>query len=153
MKRSGHGPVRLLSALALSAAAVLGCSSSVEIPPAGAAPQEVVRAYLKAIDAHDEDAGRTVSTALYAQEESQGDGPDLYDLASVSNIRIEKVAPVAGYRSPDGAEYTEATTVLASFDVEGAEEVGWPDGTSSREYILVRTGPDRAWRINELGGP
>jgi hypothetical protein len=47
----------------------------VTVPPASASPEAVVRAYIRADDAHDERASRAMETPRFVRQESQANEP------------------------------------------------------------------------------
>ncbi|MFC4062369.1 DUF4829 domain-containing protein [Planomonospora corallina] len=117
---------------------------------AGASPQEVVRAYVAAINAHDMTAGQELSTPYFA-ERKEGVVDSLFEDAKLSDVVIHAPDPISGYESPDGKRYREAVYVSVSFTLWHSDEGSMPNGSTVWGYMLVRDDPGRPWRINGDG--
>ena len=118
------------------------------MPADDAAPDVVVRAYLRALDAHDLDTARAVLTPerRVAVEQSQGNW--FVNLRSVRNIRLGRAVDAPQNR---GA-YRQAVRVPAEFDVRlFFETAAHEDGSLTWEFVLVRNGSAEPWRIADEG--
>jgi hypothetical protein len=151
-----HGVRIPLLVLFAGIALVTGCGSGdpksrVGIPPVGASPQEVVTAYVAAINAHDEEAGRRLSTPHFAQQQEGTEDNQFRNVVQISALQVETPISDGGYESPDGRRYQDAVYVPVTFTLKQREVVSMPDGHTSWGYVLVRTGTDQPWRINDHG--
>lgn len=102
-------------------------------PPADATAEEVVRAYLEAIDAHDCDTAQDLTAPSFAAvTESM-----CHDAASLTTTELQTVGTGA---------------VHASFDIDRrlfAEDVSVPEDGWGWTYYLTR-GPE-GWRVSDAG--
>ncbi|MFI6516058.1 DUF4829 domain-containing protein [Spirillospora sp. NPDC050679] len=151
MKIIVRGGVPLL----LAASLLAGCGGderpSVKLPPAGAPPQEVVTAYVAAINAHDKKAGRALSTPRFGRLETEEVADSLFNDAKISNLKISAPIPEQGYQSPDGKRYAQVVKVPVTFDLKQESEASMPDGPTAWGYLLVRESLTGPWRINDHG--
>ncbi|TQS30256.1 DUF4829 domain-containing protein [Microbispora sp. KK1-11] len=118
--------------------------------PASAPPQRVVAAYIDAINAHDRQLGRQLSTQRFAEQEEKV-VDSLFDDAKLSDVEIEAPQTESDYESPDGKRYQEAVNVPVSFTLWHGDESSMPNGPTVWGYILVRAGAGQPWRINDAG--
>ncbi|MFF4776798.1 DUF4829 domain-containing protein [Microtetraspora fusca] len=137
---------------ALGVVLVAGCQNGEKKAalPAGTSPQRVVAAYIDAINAHDREAGRRLSTQRFAEQEEKV-VDSLFDDAKLSDVEIEAPQPEPGYQSPDGKRYREAVNVPVSFTLWHGDESSMPNGPTTWGYILVRASAGQPWRINDAG--
>ncbi|MBC6463903.1 DUF4829 domain-containing protein [Actinomadura alba] len=154
MKPAGRGIRTPLLALLAGATLVSACGndpkSRVSIPPDNASPQDVVSAYVEAINAHDSAAGRALSTSHFADQlDGMQDNP-FKNVIEISKLRVEAPIP-NGNESPDGKRYHSAVYVPVKFTLKQREVVSMPDGDTTWGYVLVRAGADEPWRINDNG--
>ncbi|SEG89829.1 protein of unknown function [Thermomonospora echinospora] len=153
----GLGGVRIpLLVLLAGVALVTGCGSEgpksrVGIPPVGASPQEVVTAYVAAINAHDKEAGRRLSTPHFAQQQEGGEDDQFRNIVEISHLQVQTPLSNGGHESADGKRYQDAVYVPVTFILKQREVVSMPNGHTAWGYILVRTGADQPWRINDHG--
>ncbi|MEV4455965.1 DUF4829 domain-containing protein [Microbispora sp. NPDC049633] len=118
--------------------------------PDSASPRQVVAAYLDAINAHDVEAGRRLSTRRFAEREENVTG-SLFDDAELSDVKIEVPRPEPGYGSRNGGRHREAVYVPVSFTLRHSDDVSMPNGPTVWGYVLVRAGEDEPWRIDDAG--
>lgn len=140
----------LLCSIAVTSLAS-GCASDrprMEIPPAGASPQEVVTAYVKAINTGDKSAGRALSTPSYRMEDVTD---SWFNGARITNLKIEPPAP--GGEERDGADrpYKETKYIAVHFDLHQREEISMLNGPTVWSWTVVRNSSDQPWRINNGG--
>jgi Domain of unknown function (DUF4829) len=128
-----------------------GSKSQVSIPPVGASPQEVVTAYIAAINAHDEEAGRKLSTPHFAQQQDHVQDNQFTNVVEISKLQVGTPTRNGGHESADGRRYQDAVYVPVTFTLKQREVVSMLDGHTSWGYVLVRTGADQPWRINDHG--
>ncbi|WP_067485179.1 DUF4829 domain-containing protein [Actinomadura hibisca] len=151
MKIIVRGGVPLL----LSASLLAGCGGDgqthVKLPPAGAPPQEVVTAYVAAINAHDKKTGRALSTAHFGKLETTEVADSLFNDAKLSDLKVSAPIPEQGYESPDGKQYAQVVKVPVTFDLKQKTEVSMPNGPTAWGYLLVRESLTGPWRINDHG--
>ncbi|MEL7977325.1 hypothetical protein AAG589_15795 [Isoptericola sp. F-RaC21] len=108
-------------------------TADVVAPPADATAEEVVRAYLEAIDAHDCGTARELSGASFAGTTETM----CHDAASLTVTDLATVGTGA---------------VSTSFDVDWrlfAEDASIPEGGFGWTYFLTRG--DDGWRIEDAG--
>lgn len=123
--------------LVLTAAA---CSrTTVSIPPDDASPEQVVRAYADAV--HAGDCG--TADALVADRSQSWCGNVDITALTVTGTMQERRATERG----DGPMIQR---VWVDLTAEGAD-ASLPDGERQWSYLLVRTGPNGAWRIYDQG--
>lgn len=132
--------VLVATAVALSLSA---CASDpdreVAIPPVDASAEEVVRAYVDALDAHDVHTVRELRTADTA-EHSWSDGVD-----SITHLNIGTAAPEKPQWTGN-APSTQVVRVPVDFTVE-ANAASLEDGRMTWGYLLLRTSETEPWRI------
>ena len=138
------------------AVAVAGCGPSgqaraevAQQPTASEAPDDVVRAYLDAVQHEDEDSAAQVSTPGFAAQDQwqHGEDPGLKDV-DVSS----EVVPYDTTWSPDELKaYEQVVSVQVTFTVTDPDQgfsTGEPSGWG---YVLVRHGDQEPWLIAEAG--
>lgn len=151
--------VRLLAALLLvvSAALAAGCASGSSTttsaaapPPASASPQTVVRAWIAAVVAGDEGAGRALSTPVFADaDRSAGAAGWFANVLTISDLQVGAPAPVHGLAS--NADFAQVVVVPVAFQLEQKKEFAFRDGAVQWGFVLVRDRAGQRWRINEQG--
>lgn len=138
------------------AMAVAGCGSSgqaraevAQQPTASEAPEDVVRAYLDAVQHGDEDGAAQVSTPGFAAQDQwqHGEDPGLQDVDVSSDV-----VPYDTTWSPDELKaYEEVVSVPVTFTVTDPDQgfsTGEPSGWG---YVLVRHSTQEPWLIAEAG--
>lgn len=156
MKPGLYGVRMPLLVLLAGIALVTGCGSGgpkprVGIPPVGASPQEVVTAYIAAINAHDEETGRRLSTPRFARQQEGVQDNQFRNVVEISKLQVGTPVPNGDHESTDGGRYQDAVYVPVTFTLRQREVVSMPDGHTSWGYILVRAAADQPWRINGHG--
>lgn len=124
-------------------------SRDVGLPPDSAEPDEVVVAYLDALDAHDCDTAKALMTG--GAREIAADW--CTDVASLDDIEVggwsaSGLWPAGAKRHPESAD------VAVTFDLDWRifhGDISMPEGKTPWGYQLVRTGPDGPWRISGQG--
>ena len=122
-------------------------TAEVAVPGRTATPEQVVRAYLRALDAHDCDT----ATQVVARESRPGTASMCGDVAGVPRAEVRRASaeePVtAGL--PAGTQVVEVPVTL---DVEWRLLHGaGVRGPHAWGYVLARTSSDQPWRIVDEG--
>lgn len=124
-------------------------TADVAVPPPDAAPEQVVAAYLEALDAHDCDTAEALTAA------DSGDQARSWceDVASLTDVEIgdhvEESPEHSGYGAP-----AEVANVPVSFDLSWRllhDDGSMDEGATAWGYLLVRESPDAPWRIFSQG--
>lgn len=142
-------------ALVLAAVLLQGCSSAqvavrtVPVPPVSADAVTVVKAWLAAVNAGDEAAGRQLSTPVFAKADHDSADGWFANTLSLTDVRTSVAAPVTGLQS--NKDYREVVGVRVAFQLEQKHEVSFQNGPVEWGFILVRDSPSQRWRINEQG--
>jgi len=139
--RAAAGLVAGTVACAVAAAlALASCAQSapVRIPPADAAPEKVVQTLIAAINAHDADAVRAVSTPSFADHVI-----DTWFGVTFEDVRIDAQPDVA---EADTEVYVHIDAVLHGTDgsLPNGELVGWG-------YFLTRQDTGSRWLVSNQG--
>lgn len=113
-----------------------GCSHA-EVPPDDASPQDVVRAYVAAVNAQD------CSTASKLAPDTAGSwcGKSRLDDLQITGMTDEP-------REDDAAR--TVNHVWVEFTLHGGDG-SMKEGRNTWGYLLDRTGPNGAWRIHDQG--
>jgi hypothetical protein len=153
------GAAVLVAALAFGAVAVVAGpgrllalvpARDVAVPPAGADPRAVVRAYLDALDAHDLDTARELLAPEYRAQVERTQGNWFVNLRSVRDVRFAAVEDARdGYGV--GSRYPYAVRVPAAFEVRLFFGKPAEDGPLSWHFIVVKSRPGDPWRILDTG--
>jgi hypothetical protein len=154
--------LRWLAALAVGTLLVVGRATwfllkpphqtdDVPSPPADASPEQVVRAYLEALNAHD------CATAEEVMAEGSESVADDWcrDLAHLTHIRVgqNSVENPQWLGFPRGTD-EEFVSVPVSFDLDWRllhSDGTMSQGPTSWGYVLFRDGPDHPWLIFDQG--
>ena len=134
----------LLAVGAVLVTAGVGCSRErVPLPPADATPQEVVRAYIDAVNAADCSSLRALSEPEgFSTLWCRGD-------VKLTNVRIAEPRP-DGCCGVSGS-HAESRNVPVVFDRRGGD-VSFPDERDAAwGYILVRDETGQRWRVADQG--
>jgi hypothetical protein len=153
----GGGLLLIVSGLVVSEYLVprwqLRQTGTVAVPTAAASPEDVVRAFARAQDVHDEVAERAMSAPVYLGL----DGSASWDVAHFRLVRITLVR-----RSPpeeragrmpeirDARQVVEVSTVLdltPTWSVLPADGELWRDP----DFTMVRNSDDEMWKVAEVG--
>jgi hypothetical protein len=110
---------------------------AVAVPPAGASPEQVVLAFLRALDAHDRrTADKLVTPGNHVGPDGWVDGT-----ARVTNIKILGVRLDPTYGQDSGTAYRQAYGVDVSFDYQAQwwydSQGSFPDGNHYWGYSVV----------------
>ena len=119
----------------------------VAVPSKSATPVAVVRAYLKAAIARDEDTVRTLTTPKYWKDETSApDGP-LNNWISVEDLRVSEPIP----DTYQGETYRQVKRVVIDFTLRQCEPFTFHDGSNVGSFLLVRNKDSERWRIASGG--
>ncbi len=125
-------------------------TADVAVPPDDATPEQVVAAFLDALDARDCDT----AAALWATETADGGEPSWCgDVAPLDSIEIQDhslESPAdSGHDPGDQVAWVDVTFTLdwRAFGSDGS----MPEGANDWGYLLVRSSPDDPWRITDQG--
>ena len=147
----------LLSALTAAVALAAGCdggatptTSTVVPPPASSGPEVVVRAWIDAVNAGDEPAGRALSTTAFADADRAAEEAGWFaNTLTIRDLEVGEAVPVRGLVS--NRDYAQVVAVPVVFLLEQKREISFRDGLVQWGFVLVRDGPGERWRINEQG--
>ncbi len=142
----------LLVTAGLAAAALTACggspgdTTSPESAAVGAAtsPEDVVRAYLGALQEHDEPTATSLTTQPYAGRDDWAADPPSIENVEVSAAMVESTTGTAA----EG--HAQAVFVPVTSDLRGGDGT-MPGGSTSWGYVLVRDSDSEAWRIADAG--
>lgn len=147
----GAGALALLALAAVAAYLLLPPrqTSDVAVPPADATPEQVVRAYLEALNAHDCETAQAVST------DTAKDGAKSWceHVDSLTNIDVRKHVPGRSEDSGVPAR-DQVADVAVSFNLKWRplhNDGSMDEGPTPWGYLLVRTAADAPWRIFNQG--
>lgn len=114
-----------------------GCSRSghVAVPADDASPQDVVRAYVAAVNAKD------CTTAI-----TLAPGDSWCGRARLDELRLTSTTD----QTREGNPSRKVKYVAVQFTLHGGDG-SMPDGPHGWGYLLDRTGPQGAWRIYDQG--
>ncbi|WP_137294232.1 hypothetical protein [Nocardioides dongxiaopingii] len=143
------GTVAVVAAVAGSWAVLgpLAPGRDVAMPATGASAEDVVQAYLDAIDGHDCATARALWVPERRDDVARWCGA-VEDLGEFE-VRDESGSPGT---PPAAAPGTVEVVVLASYDLDWRafqDDADPPEGDTVRGYHVVRSGPGDPWRIAE----
>nr|WP_253945453.1 DUF4829 domain-containing protein [Nocardioides sp. zg-DK7169] len=120
-------------------------SDHIAVPAHNATPEQVVTAYLDALNAHDCDTAETVM----ASDAKDSARSWCRQVASLTDVDVRdhftERPELSGRSAPE-----EVANVPVTFDVDWRlfhGDVSMPEGTTTWGYLLVRDSPDSPWRI------
>jgi hypothetical protein len=125
-------------------------TGDVAVPPRDANPEQVVTAYLDALNAHDCDTAAALTTA-----DPEDSSAKLWceDVASLKNVDIQdhfsEQPNLSGHSAPE-----EVANVPVTFDLNWRlfhNDGSMDEGATSWGYLLVRDSADSPWRIFDQG--
>ncbi|GAA0905000.1 hypothetical protein [Virgisporangium aurantiacum] len=116
--------------------------TSVDVPPDNATPEDVVRTYLRALDAHDAD------TAAELYPPPNGVPSFACNVRGVDGVNLTSGVPGAEAHADDGTVRVGAQFTIEVFDEAAA---GRANGRVGESYYLRRQGVDGPWRIVSSG--
>lgn len=124
-------------------------TGSVAVPPSAASPEQVVTAYLDALNQHDCDTAATLMTAD-AQDSARSWCTSVASLTDVVVRDHTTERPEhSGHSEPD-----EVVNVQVTFDLDWRpfhDDGSLGEGVTDWGYLLVRSSPDSPWRIVDQG--
>ena len=119
---------------------LVGCSRpGVPMPADDASPEQVVRAYADAVHARDCD---TADALVTDPGQSWCGDVDIAELTVTSTTREA--------RATETGDGSTVTRVRVDITTRGGDE-SLPDGEFQWSYLLDRSGPGGAWRIDDQG--
>ena len=110
------------------------------LPPNSASPEDVVRAYIGALNRHD-------AATVVALRAKGANGLEPWYVENIVSITHLKVDPA--YVS--GAENAQTATVGVQFYLRQIQVDAQQNGETAWGYTLVRKGDSQPWRIQEEG--
>lgn len=150
---------RLLAAACVLLAGIVtaGCgaggaisTSTAVAPPVSASPQTVVRAWVDAVNAGDEAAGRVLSTPVFAgADRDAGEAGWFANVLGIRDLQVGAPSPVTGLASNE--RFAQVVLVPVAFTLEQKRELAFRDGPVQWGFVLVRDRAGQRWRINEQG--
>lgn len=155
-----RSPVRLVAILVGSLALVLALAvvylllpprqtAQVGRPSLDATPEQVVTAYLEALNAHDCGAAEALMTE--GSEDTATTWCD--DVASLSSVKVmshvREQPEQTGHSAPEEVANVPVTFSLDWRLLQGDGAMN--EGDTTWGYFLVRTAPEKPWRIFDQG--
>jgi hypothetical protein len=127
-------------------------SSSVVSQTSASPPsaQQVVSAYIDALNAHDIALAKTYLTAQHAAEVASETDSWFFNVASITNVVIGSDAPRSAFGGP-ATGYSEIVQVGVRFTLEQYHAVSMSNGVNDWSYILVRNSDHDPWLIADEG--
>ena len=127
---------------ALGLTLVLSACTKVQVPPADASPEQVVRAYIEAIQSGDCTALGQLATRNQGERGWCGKG------LTVSHVTVGKAQPDPG--SLASRDFEQSVYVPVRLDVQGGAD-SVESGMRDWGYVLVRDAAVQRWRVAEEG--
>jgi hypothetical protein len=118
-------------------------------PPASASPGVVVTAWIDAVNAEDEAAGRVLSTPAFADADHAAADGWFANTLTIRDVHVGAPQPVHGLQS--NRDHAHVVYVPVAFVLEQKKEVSFRDGANAWGFVLVRDHPGERWRISEQG--
>jgi hypothetical protein len=131
-----------VSAIVFALALALSACTKVEVPPADARPEQVVEAYLEAIQVGNCTVLSKLATRNQAERAWCGKG------ITISHVTIGDPVPDPG--SIASEEFEQAVYVPVRLDVQGGVD-SVESGMRNWGYVLVRDAAVQEWRIADEG--
>jgi hypothetical protein len=142
----------LLTALTLLT--LTACTSTpaqhVALPPADASPQDVVRAYVAALNAHDLDTAKRMLTARRAAVVASTQDGWFTNLVSITDLTVADPVPRAA-ADLSRQDYREVTYLPVEFTLRQRHAESMPDGHTGWGFTLVRNSDTERWLIDDEG--
>lgn len=124
-------------------------SSDVAVPAAGATPEQVVTAYIAALNAHDCDAAAAMSTENARNSTSSWCGR----VARLTDVVVKEHHAERPSWSGHSAS-VEVVSVPVEFNLAWRpyrDDGSFPEGAAAWGYLLERSADDSPWRIFDQG--
>lgn len=152
--------MRLLAALT-GVVLIAGCasqsrvagSSPISIAQASAgqpSPQQVVSAYIAALNAHDVARAKTYLTSQHAAEVAGEVDSWFSNVRSITDVVVGPDSPRDAAGGPE-AGYTQIVQVGVRFTLEQYHAESMQNGPNDWSYILVRSSDQYPWLIADEG--
>jgi hypothetical protein len=142
----------LLAALALLT--LTACTSTppqhVAVPPADASAQDVVRAYVAAVNAHDLDTAKRLLTPRWAATVAKQNDGWFTNLVSITDLTVADPMPQAAADS-SRLDYRDVTYVPVEFTLRQRNQDSMPDGHTVWGFTLARNSATERWLIDNEG--
>src|SRR5262245_19439744 len=137
--------------IAVVAIGVSGCGGAkhVTLPGPSASPQEIVSAYIAALNAHDVTTARALLTPDHARVVGRAVDGWFTNTVSIKNLQMNKP-----HNDPYDARqrhFRYCDVMGVSFDLEQRHAMSMPNGTTTWGYILCRNSPSKRWLIADEG--
>ena len=136
--------------VALAARQDTGPRARVAAPPAGATAEEVVRAYVAALDARDVETARSLVTPHHAAQVERSEDSWYRNVVSITDLRVRPPVAQTG-RGSQAEGYREVVFVPVTFDLRQRKQQSLPDGETPWGYLLARNAPSERWVIVDEG--
>lgn len=124
-------------------------SDDIAVPANNASPEQVVTAYLDALNAHDCDTAEAVMTSD-AQDSAKSWCEDVASLTDVDvRNHLTEHPKYSGHSAPD-----EVANVPVTFDLNWRpfhNDGSMEEGSTTWGYLLLRDSPSSPWRIFDQG--
>ncbi|MDX6204448.1 MAG: hypothetical protein QOF39_505 [Frankiales bacterium] len=156
----------LLLPVAFALVVATGCASgtpaptgsaapgTVTSPAGGASPQDVVRAYLAALNAHDVATATRLLTAEHAHLVASEVDSWFTNVRSITAVEVGYSVPESGAGSGSlGAGYAHVVRVGATFNLHQKDASSMQNGRTDWGYLLVRNADTQPWLIADEGMP
>ena len=152
--RPCRGPsAQVLSAVVVAMVLLLvgGCGNGPErhvaLPSAGASPQDVVRAYVNALDAHDIDTARALLTSEHSKDVKGQTDSWFSNVRSIADLSISAPVTESGRSDTAAKGYRFVVYVPVEFTLRQRHQVSMPDGPTNWGYLLARNTDTTRWLI------
>jgi hypothetical protein len=126
--------------------------SSVGSQTSGSPPsaQQVVSAYIDALNAHDIARAKTYLTAQHAAEVAAEADSFFFNIRSITNVVVGPDAPRGAFGGP-ATGYSQIVQVGVRFTLAQYHAESMPNGVNDWSYILVRNSEHDPWLIADEG--
>lgn len=155
-RRRGRGPVLTIAACLGAAAAVAVAlalpprqAGDVAVPPPEATPEDVVAAYLEALDVHDCATAEALMTPAARGQAARWCAAVASLDGTVISDHVVARPEYSGHSAPE-----EVVDVRVTFDLSWRpfhDDGSMDEGTTSWGYLLVRGSEGSPWRIFDQG--
>ena len=143
---TASAPARSASSSALAPVPTLGDSQPASPPSA----QQVVSAYLDALNAHDIARAKTYLTAQHAAEVAGEVDSFFVNVRSITNVVVGSYARRAAFGGP-ATGYSQIVQVGVRFTLAQYHAESMPNGVNDWSCILVRNSDHDPWLIADEG--
>lgn len=138
---TGATPVSTAAALQSTRASVLSASAT---------PEQVVRMYVQALDAHDIARAKTLLTSAHAQEVEGEQDSWFTNVVHISDLRLSEPVPEDG-QGTLAQGYSQVIFVPVEFTVTLKAQESMSNGHTVWGYLLARNSDAQRWAIVDEG--